>query len=434
MRVSAQTALILILTFFFVLSGCGRTRPVVSRATQPLRHDPIPGESDVALDLEKIRGAAKSGELKCPFKDECEPTLAMISVVSPDGLDRCSGVLISEDEILTNDHCVNKGVFMKGHQDEKEAIPCADNLFVHFSEVDALPAQHAGCSQIKLRSRESGLQSLDYAIITLDQKIMGRKPLERATGALENHEQARIYRVQMDGEKTGRYDGSQGLLPCQVSYRTFLYPGVDSPSSPLMTFGDCAIQAGNSGSPVLNSQGKLAAIIQGYLSLKEETQLHKQVQEALLDDSFGQVGVGTQLRCIESGLESRVSECSAVPEVKSQTPKEFLAEDSQFNQNNLLPVLSAGNKWVEAYQPQERHRRFVTGPKCGGAAEFESNEMEFRVGFNRFFQAEWRSENRFGERMRMFTANSSAVGEKVSYLSIDGTRVEIDACRLSANR
>jgi hypothetical protein len=275
---------------------------------------------------------------------------------------------------------------------------------------------------------------LDYAIIKLDQKILDRKPLERATKALENLEQTRIYRVQMDGEKTGHYDGSQGVLQCSVSYSTFLYPGINSPFSPLMTFGDCAIQAGNSGSPILNSEGKIAAMIQGYLSLKEDTELHKEIQASLLDDSFGQVGVGTQIQCME-GIEGLApSQCNSVPDLNSQTPKEFLAHFSRFNEKELLPGMPVGHRWIEVPQLKERQRRFVTGPQCGDSASFESTEMEFRVGFNRFFQAEWRPETRFGEKVHVFSPNSDRAAEKVIYRSSDGTFLEIEACHLGANK
>ncbi len=32
----------------------------------------------------------------------------MVSIIANDGLERCTGFMISNDEIMTNDHCVDK--------------------------------------------------------------------------------------------------------------------------------------------------------------------------------------------------------------------------------------------------------------------------------------------------------------------------------------
>ena len=434
MRSAVLNSMMVLILLSGALEGCGRLGSPVSKEVQPLRNDPIPGKGQIKVDLEKTRAAAKSGNLTCPFDGECEPSVAMISVVSPEGLDRCSGVLISEDEVLTNDHCVNQGVFMEGLENSANSIPCKDDLFVHFSEIGGTPADHVGCAEIRVRSRETGLQSLDYAIIKLDRKISGRKPLDRSERMLQDREQIKIYRVQMDGAKSGKYDGAQAILECRVSYSTFLYPGVNSPSSPLMTFGDCAIQSGNSGSPVLNSEGKLSAIIQGYLSLKEESDLHKEVEASLLDDSFGQVGVGTQAPCIEGLVNSDRSLCGSIPEIQSQSPNEFLTHSARWNPSALLPDPASGSQWMEISQSDASLRKFLMAPRCGGMEKFMSLEKDFKVGFNRFFQAEWREKSSDGVLNKEFRMNSDQAGERIAYQSNDGIRLEIDACRSVASK
>ncbi|NDE17766.1 hypothetical protein EBZ80_22840 [bacterium] len=63
----------------------------------------------------------------------------------------------------------------------------------------------------------------------------------------------------------------------------------------------------------LNEDGELGGIIQGYLTLKQDFELEASLREHLLDDSYGLVGIGSQIRCMGELNPSVSSSCQTIP-------------------------------------------------------------------------------------------------------------------------
>jgi len=414
-------------------SGCAKVDPV-STYVQPFKYDEVPGAK---TDPESARKAARDGKLKCPFTDECEPALAMISVAAGSGVERCSGFLISEDEVITNDHCVNKGLYMKGDGDKRAGIPCAGDLYVHFADGKGAEAVDAGCSEIKIRSGEKGLASLDYAVIKLDRKIRNREPLalETGLGSYGNGDKVKIMRVQMDGATSGSFDGAQNELRCQISVRTLLLPDLIDTFSALLSFGDCAIQQGNSGSPVIDAHGKVISVIQGYLSIPDDSPEKKKLDEALLDGSYGQVAVGSMARCV-SGIPGGVERgCASLPEVKKLDVEGYLMTEARFDKDALLPKTDASEEWREVLNSMKPERHFALSPLCSNRDAFESRSLDFKAGVTRFLQAEWRKVEDGGDSKRTFVLNSTPgrAGAR-SYAASDAAELSLPACSSIASK
>jgi V8-like Glu-specific endopeptidase len=86
----------------------------------------------------------------------------------------CSGSLVGEDLIMTAGHCI------------KSEADCANTKFVFGHRVEAAGKagvsnvakdQVYGCSKIVTRKLDEGVLGSDYALIKLDRKVAGRKPL-----------------------------------------------------------------------------------------------------------------------------------------------------------------------------------------------------------------------------------------------------------------
>ncbi|MBU6153533.1 MAG: trypsin-like peptidase domain-containing protein [Bdellovibrionales bacterium] len=184
------------LLLLFLLCSCGHRNVDLARGIHPDQIDSFSGEKTDRRA--KARAAARSGVLQCTIEGECEPSIALVSVVTDQGLERCSGVLISEDRVLTNDHCVDKSLSLIGWSTRHKGLPCKGSVYVHFSGDGERSARHAGCLEIEFRSGESGINSQDYAVIRLDQPITDRKPMKIAKRGFRDQESARILRVQMD--------------------------------------------------------------------------------------------------------------------------------------------------------------------------------------------------------------------------------------------
>jgi hypothetical protein len=176
------------------------------------------------------------------------------------------------------------------------------------------------------------------------------------------------------------------------------------------------------------------ALVQGYLTLKEGIPVHEEIERALLDGSFGQVAVGTQVRCM-NGLEgSMPGKCGPVPELTPVDLAKFLSVEGTLNPEDRLPKLTAEELWTEIHSSVERHREFVSQPRCVKGTEFESLAIEFKEGINRFLQAEWREIRDQEVQKRLFTRASDAGGVLSEFRSGNGISLRVPACGLASNR
>ena len=404
--------------------ACGQ-KGMFTKGVRPVQIDPI-RDSDPAARLVRARTAAASGELRCAFEEECHPSVALVSIVTSQGLARCSGVLIAEDEVLTNDHCVSQSLSVSAAPTRLTDLPCKDEIYVHFAATGGLPATRAACATIRTRSGEDGVSSVDYAVLKLDRKIPGRTPVSRAASGFSDAESASIFRVQMDGD--GSYGGTQSLLKCEASHSTFLYPQLSNADLPLMTFGDCNIQLGNSGSPVLNARGELAAVLQGYLVVREESDIQKEVEQALLEGGYGLTAVATQMKCL--GIPGKEAEgagnCAPIPPLESLTVADFLGSRAPWK-SEILPVLESGWKWGEVKSTEVNRKHFRSSPVCGGSLEFEAEELRYRKGLDSKLKAAWKVESTDSGKLR-FARSGDPVDAVVTYAHPTAGQIRLPVC------
>jgi V8-like Glu-specific endopeptidase len=388
-----------------ILAACGTKRTAdISDSTQPVQHDKI-GSGNIS----DSRNAAMSGNLFCSFSGECEQSLAMVSVVTDDGIERCTGFLISDHEVMTNDHCIEKSISLKGWESRRKNIPCQDYVYTHFVGSDPEGAGlTVGCDSIEIRSGETGIASQDYAIIKLSSRVTDRAPVKLSPRGFKDAEKATIYRVQMtsDGTQTG-FSGMQTKLECQASYASYLFPSIVEPSGQLMTFGDCAIQAGNSGSPIFNSDGAVSAIVQGYLTPKQDPEIAEQLQANLLDPSYGLLAIGTQIHCMHDVTGVNTRGCDSSINVIPLLPNEYLRNYVSFSVASL-PTIPETEQWQEILPSETLAKTFVATPVCSLDPQFNGVVMTYKKGINRFMQAEWRAQSEMNEHLSAFVGHAGS--------------------------
>lgn len=381
--------LCLLLPLLVGLSACGQ-KGMFPKGVQPVQIDRMRGP-DRAARIAEARMAATQGELRCDFEGECHSSVALISIVTDQGLARCSGVLISEDEVLTNDHCVGLSLSAAARPDRFEEIPCEGDIFASFAAHGEAGAVRAECQSIRFRSGERGIRSVDYAVIRLKQKVPGRPLIGFSKKGLSNEDEVGIFRVQMDGD-TG-FGGTQSLLRCQASHRTFVYPQLDSADAPLMTLGDCPIVLGNSGAPVFNSAGELSGIIQGYLAVRQIETLENELREHLLDGTYGLTGVATQIHCLDRIGPGSPASCTELPALEAMSVKDFLSKYRTDSPRDL-PAVEDGSKWYGVSTADENSRSYRSGPVCVSrnhtVESFLSAEVTYHSGIDSRLQVKWR--------------------------------------------
>ena len=416
------------LALVFAVSACGNSgSSSIADSFQPTEHNAVPGSNgqmpnpNMPLNpgaIEDTKTAARTGRLACAFTGECNPAVAMISVVGAQGLERCSGFLISPDQVMTNDHCINKSLSIKGWESRNTHLPCRDFVYIHFSGLRPGDAGvNAACAEIEVRSRESGIASADYAIIKLQDQVPDRAPLAIAKRGLTDLEPVSIYRVQMTNDRTQTgFNGIQTKLDCRASYSTYLYPAIDASNSQLMTFGDCAIQAGNSGSPILNQNGEAEALIQGYLTLNNNPVVENDLRQNLLDGNYGQVAIGTQLSCIKE-LGTGRNLCGPIAPYAGFFSRQFLSQYGSAHPS-FLPPLASNQSWKLINSDESSFKEiYATAPVCTNLNTFESALMVYQKGINRFLQAEWRAQTGMNEKKVNFVSSSQLNHDGFEFLA-----------------
>lgn len=415
--------LCLLLPLLAGVMACGQ-KGMFSKGVQPVRMDRIPGP-DRATRIASAKIAAAGGELRCDFGEECHSAVSLISVVTDQGLARCSGVLISEDEVLTNDHCIGMALSVVERLEQVEDIPCSGEIYAHFAAIDGKPAVRGTCASIRFRSRERGIESVDYAILKLKEKIQDRALLKRAERGLENGEQVEIFRIQMDGGEN-QHGGTQSLLSCRASHGTFLYPQLNHSNLPLMTFGDCGIRVGNSGAPVITRAGELAGLIQGYLTVRQNEEIDRELKPHLLEGSFGLVGVATQTHCLSRVSGKQLVPCRELEPFEVWPVKDYLSRMNPWN-SSLLPALESPRVWRVSETGEGFEKKFWSVPACGDDPEFLSTRIQYRSGLNARLQAVWlRDEEQTRDDIRFVKTSVQPDGGTL-YTSVEEA-LSIPAC------
>lgn len=405
--------LLRITSFFMVLLGLGCSPAPLVKSVQSVRKDP----TDLQI------AAAKGGHLDCDFKKECEPAVALVSIATAEGISRCSGFLISDHEMMTNDHCLSS------IPDQEEA--CQGFVFIHFNND-----VHRSCKRIVTRSHQSGIASKDYAVIELDSPLKDRKPLRISKRGFVNNEAATIYTVQpSENPKTNTFDGKQIRLNCQASYSTLMNINITSSAESMMTFGDCDIHEGNSGSPIFNDHGEVGAIVQGFLNVKDDS-FSDLLKPFLLDGSYGEMAISTQTRCMPELVGAYSNGCIGVKPISALYPQQYMDAFGQFSKK-VLPGLSSGVIWEEIKSSKDLLKLFVSAPECITRFEatttrlsFTSSVMSYRQGINSRLQAEWRALYQEGEKDTLFVIQkaASSVPTSAHFLSSEFGLITVPVC------
>ena len=393
----------LLLSLILLTVGCGQTAQVTANQTSDKK---ITAPTEIQIK------AAKDGNLTCAFSGECEPALALISIASGDGVDRCTGFMISDHQILTSDHCFSSVPFEEG--------ACQGRVFVHLTgDV------HRGCKSISVRSHQSGIDSKDYAVIELDAPITDRKYLSVARRGFRADELGTVFRVQMtESPSLLAYNGMQTKTTCKASYQTIMDINISSPKDPIISFGDCAIQEGNSGSPVFNESGEVGAVVQGFLNVKDDDLANQLKPYLFPNETYGEVALATQTSCMQEIVGNIAVFCNPVKPLEALYPSKYVAKFGGFL-NSILPIISTGESWVNFPTARDDQKIFLSSPSCvrisevmSGTFSFTSSEVFYDFGINARLQAEWRSMYQPGEKQVLFTVKKPA-NDKVKSVNFE---------------
>lgn len=168
--------------------------------------------------------------------------------------ERCTASLIAADRVLTAVHCLSS-------VDRHDGAPC-EHTWITFPETADAPAEWAACARVE---RISGVVSEDalqqeHAVLRLA-RALGRRPLEIDARPVEPNSIVQVISVTPHPIYGITHELSARL--CRTIDAAPAIEALGANAAHVGWLGDCPIKRGNSGSPVLDHDGRIRAIVHG---------------------------------------------------------------------------------------------------------------------------------------------------------------------------
>ncbi|MBO9665875.1 MAG: trypsin-like peptidase domain-containing protein [Bdellovibrio sp.] len=230
--------------------------------------------------IHAVSAATPVYKVTCEKPEECPEA---ITGVASDGKSVCTGVLLQDDLVATNLHCLPEDL-------RQEDVSCKGRLSFYFPQSRSLPAENFECDRVRWVSpplKDTALTP-DYAFLKLEKKT-GRVPLPINTRGFSDSEKITIYKIDPREDGTGLLK----KISCTAIQNSLANPFFVSVKSPVISLVPCPIIRGNSGSPMLSEEMEVKGLVNS-VGTAADVSLKKA--------PFYQVGFGSNFACLNIPL------------------------------------------------------------------------------------------------------------------------------------
>ena len=270
------------LAFSALLVGCGSK-------TEEAPSNKYPTQSQADADT-KMSGAL----VECRDSKLCHPSVGMLitkGLGDKPEIALCSGSLVAPDVFMTNSHCLPA--------DLTTGVSCYGRAVVEFPGMGQYSDVRITCDSVIANSGFDTSESLsligqDYAFLKLKSAVE-RPVLPVSHAGFADEATFSIYKINPTADRKLPL-GLMTKDTCKAVQGSQILPRFLEPLFPLFSTGDCRVVHGNSGSPLLDGEGRAHGIIQAGI---EPEKIEKSKLKLPLEGPINGVSIGTNLACVK---------------------------------------------------------------------------------------------------------------------------------------
>lgn len=239
-------SLLALLALCLGLAACGRKQE--SNDPAPLKESTTPN-----LNEERTQALMSQTKVTCRDMKQCPSSVGLLVTANQDSVGMCTAFLLADNLVLTSADCLPRSIRKAGSSCEKLAR-------VSFPDNGAYQKDSAKCTKVMAVSqqeRAKDVQALNYAILKLDHNVE-RERLEISSEGVEDNQILQNFKLDpIEGDAP---QAELSFQECRAVQKSLALPQFNEPLFPVISFADCKISYGNSGSPLLDSKGRVRAM------------------------------------------------------------------------------------------------------------------------------------------------------------------------------
>ncbi|MBF0361749.1 MAG: trypsin-like peptidase domain-containing protein [Oligoflexia bacterium] len=213
-----------------------------------------------------VQQITDSIEVSCANNSDstsCSPSVGMLlGIMSKTDTDlySCTSFLLSNGLIVTNSHCIPSDLKTANNKNN-----CLGRIKIFFPAAGNYPAENFDCASIEFatkttnKDKSSSYEYPDYALIRLKGQV-NRLGLEPSREGFIDNQIYHVYKITTSSSDT-KILGTLEDITCKARLHTLIVPSSSNPLTWLSALSDCKTTLSNSGSPVVDQQGKVHGII-----------------------------------------------------------------------------------------------------------------------------------------------------------------------------